>query len=89
MPSTSYDREEDATAIIELLPQAKKLLSVRLKFFITSRPEFPIPLQFDKISGTYQDLALHKVDEYTIEHDMSIFFDSELSKIRDDYNRLA
>ena len=83
------DREEDATTIIGLLPQAKKLSSVRLKFFITSRPEFPILLQFDKISGTYQDLALHKVDEYTIEHDISIFFNSELSKIRDNYNRLA
>jgi len=83
------DREEDATTIIGLLPRAKKLSSVRLKFFITSRPEFPILLQFDKISGTYQDLALHKVDKYTIEHDISIFFNSELSKIRDDYNRLA
>jgi hypothetical protein len=82
------DREEDATAIIRLLPQAKQLLSVRLKFFITSRPEFPIRLEFDKISGTYQDLALHRVDEHTIEHDISIFFESELSRTRDDYNRL-
>lgn len=83
------DREQDATAIIRLLPQAKQLLSVRLKFFITSRPEFPIRLEFDKISGTYQDLALHRVDEYTIKHDISIFFESELSRTRDDYNRLV
>ena len=74
------DREEDATTIIGLLPQAKKLSSVRLKFFITSRPEFPILLQFDKISGTYQDLALHKVNKYIIEHDISIFFNPKLSK---------
>lgn len=84
-----YDREEDATTIIGLLPRVKELSSVRLKFFISSRPEFPILLQFDEIDGTYQDLALHKVDKYTVEHDISTFFNSELSKIRDDYNRLA
>jgi hypothetical protein len=83
------DQEQDATAIIRLLPQAKQLSWVRLKFFITSRPEFPIRLEFDKISGTYQDLALHQVDEHTIESDISIFFESELSRTRDDYNRLA
>jgi hypothetical protein len=81
------DQEQDATAIIRLLPQVKQLLSVRLKFFITSRPEFLIRLEFDKISGTYQDLALHRVDEHTIENDISIFFGSELSRTRDDYNR--
>jgi hypothetical protein len=80
------DQEQDATAIIRLLPQVKQL-SVRLKFFITSRPEFLIRLEFNKINCTYQDLALHRVDEHTIENDISIFFESELSRTRDDYNR--
>ena len=83
------DPEEDATTIIGFLPRTKQLSSVLLKFFVTSRPEFPIVLEFDKIRGSYRDLALHKVDEHTIEHDISMFFESELAKIRNDYNRLA
>lgn len=61
------DQEEDATTIISLLPQVKQLSSVCLKFFVTSRPEFPIRLEFNKISHSYQDLALHHVDEDIVE----------------------
>ncbi|KAH6889960.1 hypothetical protein B0T10DRAFT_365361, partial [Thelonectria olida] len=83
------DNENDTQALIGLLPQAKQLTSVRLKFFVTSRPEFPIRLEFNKISGTYQDLALHRVDGRVIEDDISTFLMSELSGTRDDYNRLV
>lgn len=81
------DREKDAQTIISLLPRAKQLTSVRLKFFVTSRPEFPIRLQFDRISGTYQDLALHQVDERVVYHDISMFLESELSNTRNNFNR--
>ncbi|EGZ76219.1 hypothetical protein NEUTE2DRAFT_161157 [Neurospora tetrasperma FGSC 2509] len=80
------DPESHATAIIDLLPQAKQLSSISLKFFVTSRPEFPIQSEFRKISGEYQDLILHRVDKYIVEKDLSVYFDSELSKIRDKYN---
>ncbi|KAH6884956.1 hypothetical protein B0T10DRAFT_493027 [Thelonectria olida] len=83
------DREEDAQTIIGLLPQLTQLTSIRLKFFVTSRPEFPIRLEFDRISGTYQDLALHQVDERVIHNDIFTFLEGELSNIRDDYNRLV
>ncbi|KAJ4379498.1 hypothetical protein N0V85_008839, partial [Neurospora sp. IMI 360204] len=80
------DSESNATAIIGLLPRTKELLSISLKFFVTSRPEFPILGEFRKINGTYQDLILHRVDERIVAGDISVYFDSELSKTRDDYN---
>ncbi|RYP92425.1 hypothetical protein DL770_001442 [Monosporascus sp. CRB-9-2] len=83
------DHKEDAQTIIGLLPQVKQLTSVRLKFFVTSRPEFPIRLEFDRISGTYQDLALHQVDERVVYDDIFTFLEGELSNTRDDYNRLV
>ncbi|KAH8812424.1 hypothetical protein F5884DRAFT_855722 [Xylogone sp. PMI_703] len=82
------DPETDVTAIISLLPQVKQFKSVRLKFFITSRPEFSILFQFDKINGTYRDLILHRVDQLTIANDIKIFFELELSKIKGEYNGL-
>ncbi|KAM0475148.1 hypothetical protein ACHAPX_007283, partial [Trichoderma viride] len=83
------DSDSDTQALIGLLPQTKQLISVRLKFFVTSRPEYLIRLKFSNISGTYQDLVLHQVDERVIENDISTFLKYELSRTRDDHNRLT
>lgn len=83
------DREEEAQSLIGVLPLLRQLTSLRPKVFVTSRPEFPIRLQFDRISGSYQDLALHQVDEHVIHNDISTFLEGELSRTRDDYNRLV
>ncbi|KAH8665806.1 hypothetical protein BGZ60DRAFT_529071 [Tricladium varicosporioides] len=80
------DQEKDIRIIIHLLSQAKCLLSVQLKFFLTSRPELPIRLGFKKISSSYKDLVLHQIPEPIIEHDISTFLIYELARIRDDYN---
>jgi hypothetical protein len=53
------DREEDVRIIIRLLSQVKRITLVQLKFFLTSRPELPIRLGFEDISGRYEGLALH------------------------------
>ena len=82
------DPESDATTIIRFLPRLKLLSSVRLKFFVTSRPEFPILLEFDKIKGIYEELELHHVEADIMTHDLKVYFDSELGRIRGDYNRL-
>jgi hypothetical protein len=80
------DREGDVGIIIRLLSQAKRLSSVQLKFFLTSRPELPIRLGFKKIGGSYKGLALHEIPEPIIEHDISAFLIYQLARIRDDYN---
>ncbi|KAH8761866.1 hypothetical protein F5882DRAFT_431506 [Hyaloscypha sp. PMI_1271] len=80
-------REEDVRVMIRLFSQAKRLSSVRLKFFLTSRPELPIRLGFGDISGSYECLALHQIPEPIIEHDISAFLEYELARIRNDYNK--
>ena len=81
------DREEDVRIIIHLLSQVKHLKSVHLKLFVTSRPELPIRLGFEDISGKYKGMILHQIPNPIIEHDISAFLEYELARIRDDYNK--
>ncbi|KAM7183071.1 hypothetical protein V8F33_013829 [Rhypophila sp. PSN 637] len=85
------DREDDVKTIISLLAKVNTLSSVRLRVFITSRPELPIRLGFknEEVQGKYQNLALHKIPEETVEHDISVFLGYELGRIRDTYNSQA
>ncbi|KAI0543145.1 hypothetical protein GGR58DRAFT_10947 [Xylaria digitata] len=80
------DRDEDVQLILRLLPRANMGL-VRLRIFLTSRPELPIRLGFHDIKGTYQDLILHEIEGPIIEHDLSVYFTHELAKIRIQYNK--
>lgn len=81
------DQEEDIGTIIRLLPQVQRITSVRLKFFLTSRPELPIRLGFEDISGAYEGLALHQIPEAIIREDIFTFLEHELATIRRDYNK--
>ncbi|KAL8318521.1 hypothetical protein RB597_005684 [Gaeumannomyces tritici] len=81
------DREEDATALVRLLSKAKEATSIRIRFFVTSRPELPIRLGFKDIDGSYQDLALHEMPEPNIKKDISTFLRSELAGIRRKFNK--
>lgn len=74
-------------SIIHFLSQAKHFTSIRLKFFVTSRPELPIRLGFTDISGKYENLILHQVPVPVIERDITAFLKDELDKIQRDYNR--
>ncbi|KAF2466054.1 uncharacterized protein BDR25DRAFT_269130 [Lindgomyces ingoldianus] len=81
------DTLEHIRLVIQLLSQAKYFTSIRLRFFLTSRPELPIRLGFKDISGKYEDLVLHQISMPVIEHDIKAFLQHELSKIRQDYNK--
>ncbi|RYP23466.1 hypothetical protein DL767_008823 [Monosporascus sp. MG133] len=83
------ERDNDIRTIIHLLSQAKTLDSVRLRAFVTSRPELPIRLGFSNIRGKYQDLVLHEIPKPTIEHDIAAFLKSRLEQIRNDHNALS
>ncbi|KAK4220551.1 hypothetical protein QBC38DRAFT_321790, partial [Podospora fimiseda] len=75
--------------IIAQLSRANDLRSVRVKIFITSRPELPIRLGFKNVQGKYQGPALHQISESVVEKDISIFLGYELAQIRDKYNGQA
>jgi hypothetical protein len=59
---------------------------VRLRIFITSRPELPIRLGFKDVQGKYQGLALHQIPEQVVEQDISTFLGYELARIKKAYN---
>ena len=76
------EQKEDIQAILQLLALTKSLGPVSLRAFVTSRPDFPIRLDFREISdGTYQDLILHNIPMETIVHDIAVFLEHELSVV--------
>ncbi|KAI1281262.1 vegetative incompatibility protein HET-E-1 [Xylaria sp. FL0933] len=84
-----YDEDEDIKLIIRLLSKVNKFKSLRpfLRIFLTSRPELPIRLGFAGVQGTYHDLVLHEIEETVVKHDLSVYFQYELAKIKEEYNR--
>ncbi|KAJ5520270.1 WD domain protein [Penicillium fimorum] len=74
--------ENDIKVLLQLLPHVQDSKSVRLRVFITSRPELPVKLGFQSTKNKYQDLVLHKVPTPIIERDISLFLDHKLAKIR-------
>ncbi len=50
------ENDDDVKRIINTLSEAKRLTTVSLRFFVTSRPELPIRLGFEEIRGAYTDL---------------------------------
>ena len=54
-----YKKERDVKAIIDLWSRLAYLTTVRLKLFLTSRPDLPIKLGFRNISiAVHQDMVL-------------------------------
>jgi hypothetical protein len=80
------DDQNHVTTLISLLSKAKEIRNVRLRFFITSRPELPIQLGFKKLGCEYENVALHEVPEQDITRDISTYFDSQLEDIRKKFN---
>lgn len=79
--------EESVKGIIYLLSQVNAFTSLRLRFFITSRPYLHIELGFTEIIDGYKDLILHEIEEKLIRDDISVFLQSQLKKIRDEFNK--
>lgn len=81
------EQEDDARLLIQLLSRVKSPQHLRLRIFITSRPELPIRLGFGTAKGTYQDFILQEIPRPTIQHDITVFFRHELEQIREEFNR--
>ncbi|OJJ29741.1 hypothetical protein ASPWEDRAFT_32979 [Aspergillus wentii DTO 134E9] len=71
--------------IIRLLPKLQQSYSsIQIRFFVTSRPEVPIRLGFEKVPDKHQDAVLHEIAASVVENDISIFFQHKLPEIRKD-----
>ncbi|RAK86488.1 hypothetical protein BO79DRAFT_177352 [Aspergillus costaricaensis CBS 115574] len=78
--------ERSIETIIRLLPRVQESKTIQLKVFITSRPEHPIFEGFEQIEGEHKDVVLHEIQRPTIKHDMALFFEDRLSKVRKNKN---
>lgn len=65
------DRDTDKGNIVRLLAQLQRIRTLRLRVFLTSRPELPVRLGFSKLTGDlYHDIKLEQVQTSTIERDI-------------------
>lgn len=81
------ETDKDIGVILNLLPQLQELSTLRVRIFLTSRPELPIRLGFSKMKNhQYQDLALHEIPEQVTSHDISLFLRDRFQKIQDSKN---
>jgi len=77
------DSIQDIQLILQLLEEAKDLATVRIKIFLTSRPEISILNSFRHLSGeAYQDFILHNMPLDTVNADISTFFRRKLSLVQ-------
>jgi hypothetical protein len=78
-------QDSDIRAILQLLSRTKDLKPVSLRIFVTSRPELHVRLGFRRIpDDTYEFLVLEEVSNETIEHDIHIYLEHELTRIREE-----
>jgi hypothetical protein len=76
------ENDNNIRSILELLPRVQESNYAHLRFFVTSRPELPIRLGFQTVKDSHQDLILHEIPEPIIEHDISLFLEHKLARIR-------
>lgn len=79
------DVDNDIRLLLQLLPRLQTSETVRLRVFLTSRPEWPILQEVSQtMSREHEGLILHEIPKPVIEHDISLFLEHRLSAIRKD-----
>ncbi|KAJ4421533.1 hypothetical protein N0V82_003671 [Gnomoniopsis sp. IMI 355080] len=78
--------QKDATSLIELILQLEPFPQIRLRFLLTSRPELPIQRRFKRASeNAHKDVFLHEVPTDVVGHDIQVYLEFELRKLREDH----
>jgi hypothetical protein len=85
------ENERDIDTLLDLWSRLPQITSVRLKLFLTSRPELPIRLKFNSMApDAYRDMILQNaVPQATIQQDITVYLRDQFSKIREDHNVIA
>ncbi|KAF8430237.1 hypothetical protein EV426DRAFT_708390 [Tirmania nivea] len=80
------DSMNDIQLILQLFAEAKDLQTIRLRIFVTSRPETPILLGFRKLpGGVYQNFILHEIPLCIVNDDISTFFQQKLAQVKKEH----
>ncbi|EME39025.1 hypothetical protein DOTSEDRAFT_75646 [Dothistroma septosporum NZE10] len=84
------DRSTDIRLFLRLFAQVEAESKLRLRVFLTSRPELPVQLGFRALDGSlHHDIVLEEVQADTIQRDIRAYFDAAFVKIREDRNDAA
>jgi hypothetical protein len=76
------DNDNNIRIIVQLLAEAQFLKEVKLRVFLTSRPEVPIRYGFLQIpDAERQDFVLHNISSSIVEHDITLFLEDALQSI--------
>jgi hypothetical protein len=76
------DNDDDVQIIVQLLAEAQSLEKVRLRVFLTSRPEVPIRDVFGQITDAeHRDFVLHDISPSVVDQDIRLFLETELQPV--------
>ena len=81
----------DTQLIVQLLAMSGSLQNVRLRVFLTSRPEVPIQYGLGQVPDVERrDFLLHKMSPTIIDHDIQLFLEYQLGMIgKEDFKNSA
>ena len=81
------ENEDDIRTVLQLWSRLPVDNTVRLRLFLTSRPELVIRLGFKKMSvNSYHDLILHEIPRPIVQRDILAFLTDALAEVREDHN---
>ncbi|KAL6814047.1 hypothetical protein V8C40DRAFT_277497 [Trichoderma camerunense] len=80
------DPPNDAKLLIKLLTAHNMDSPVKIKIFLTSRPEYHINQQFNITDSIRQNMILHRVEESIIQSDIRIFLENDIQEYIQLYN---
>ncbi|OHF04036.1 pfs domain-containing protein [Colletotrichum orchidophilum] len=80
------DNRGDINLLIPMLHELTEATSCKVKVFLTSRPDTAVHFGRRPILGWYREFILHEVEEDVIEHDIRVFLEYELTKIKENWN---
>ena len=73
--------EDDISRVVKLLDDARVLQTIRLRIFVTSRPDIDPLHHFWEAREVYQDFILHDISQSIVDRDISIFLDHNFKTI--------
>lgn len=79
--------ESDIRTILQLVAEARRFTSLRLRFFLTSKPDTVIRRGFAAMPTVERrDVILHEIKPALVNHDIALYINDELAQIaRDQY----
>ena len=80
------DNADHIRTILQLLAEARSLTTVRLRIFLTSRPEIPIRHEIRAIpQAEHQVFILHNIPPTIVDYDISLFLEYNLGILRQEW----